>query len=106
MGRGGRHLDGDGPVPVSARTSRRATANETLIAPGQPDYLWARVADHLAARIEAGELVPGARLPRELDLADQYEVSHGTMRRAIAELRRRGLVRTLPNLGTFILATR
>jgi DNA-binding GntR family transcriptional regulator len=72
---------------------------------GEPDYLWARLADHIAARIGAGELAPGARLPRELDLADQYEVSHGTVRRAIAELRRRGLVRTLPNLGTFVRNT-
>lgn len=69
---------------------------------GEPAYMWARVADHLAARIAAGQLPPGARLPRELDLADEYEVSHGTVRRAIAELRRRELVRTLPNLGTFV----
>jgi GntR family transcriptional regulator len=69
---------------------------------GEPEYLWRRVADHIAARIEAGELAPGARLPRELDVADEYGVSHNTVRRAIAELRRRGLVRTLPNLGTFV----
>jgi GntR family transcriptional regulator len=71
---------------------------------GEPEYLWRRVADHLAARIEAGELAPGARLPRELDVADEYGVSHNTVRRAIAELRRLGLVRTLPNLGTYVLA--
>jgi len=69
---------------------------------GEPDYLWRKLADYLAARIEAGDLPPGARLPRELDLADEHGVSHGTVRRAIAELRSRGLVRTLPNLGTFV----
>ena len=71
---------------------------------GEPEYLWRRVADHLAARIEAGDLAPGARLPRELDVADEYGVSHNTVRRAMAELRRLGMVRTLPNLGTYVLA--
>jgi DNA-binding GntR family transcriptional regulator len=71
-------------------------------ASGEPDYLWRRVAEHLAARIEAGELPPGARLPRELDVADEYGVSHNTVRRAVAELRHRGLVRTLPNKGTYV----
>ena len=69
---------------------------------GEPDYLWVQVADHIAARIEAGELPPGARLPRELDTAEEYAVSHNTIRRAFAELRRRGLVRTLPNKGTYV----
>ena len=68
-------------------------------------YLWARVADHIAARIEAGELTPGARLPGERDLAGEYGVSLGTARRAIEDLRGRKLVVTLPAKGTFI-ATR
>jgi GntR family transcriptional regulator len=61
------------------------------------------MADHIAARIEAGELVPGARLPGERDLADEYQVALGTARRAVEELRRRGLVVTLPAKGTFVV---
>ena len=72
---------------------------------GEPAYVYARVADHIAARIAAGELVPGARLPGERDLAAEYEVALGTARRATSELRSRGLVVTLPAKGTFI-ATR
>jgi GntR family transcriptional regulator len=71
---------------------------------GEPAYLYARVADHIAARVEAGELAPGARLPGERDLAAEYQVALGTVRRAVVELRRRGLVVTLPAKGTFIAA--
>ena len=69
---------------------------------GEPAYLYSRVADHIAARIGAGDLAPGARLPGERDLAAEYEVSLGTARRAVEELRDRGLVVTLPAKGTFI----
>jgi GntR family transcriptional regulator len=69
-----------------------------------PAYIYALVADHIEARIEAGELVPGARLPGERDLAAEYQVALGTMRRAIEELRSRGLVVTLPAKGTFVVA--
>ena len=60
------------------------------------------VADHIAARIAAGELVSGARLPAERDLAAEYGVSLATGRRAVRLLRERGLVVTLPVKGTFI----
>lgn len=67
-----------------------------------PAYVYARLADHVAARIGAGELEPGARLPSERDLAAEYGVALGTARRAIQELRDRGLVVTLPAKGTFV----
>jgi DNA-binding GntR family transcriptional regulator len=71
---------------------------------GGPAYVYVRVADHIAARIRAGGLAPGARLPGERDLADEYQVALGTVRRAIEELRSRGLVVTLPAKGTFVVA--
>jgi GntR family transcriptional regulator len=73
---------------------------------GEPAYVYARVADHIAARIAASELAPGARLPGERDLAAEYNVALGTARRAVAELRDRGLVVTLPAKGTFIATRR
>lgn len=69
---------------------------------GGPAYVYARVADHVAARIGAGELRPGARLPSERDLAAEYGVALGTARRAVQELRDRGVVVTLPAKGTFV----
>jgi GntR family transcriptional regulator len=73
---------------------------------GEPGYIWQAVADHIAARIEAGDLPPGARLPGERDLAAEYGVALMTARRALRDLRERGLVRTLPSKGTFIAGRR
>jgi GntR family transcriptional regulator len=67
-----------------------------------PAYLYAVMADHLAARIAAGDLPAGSRLPAERDLAAEYGVALGTARRAVEELRTRGLVVTLPAKGTFV----
>jgi DNA-binding GntR family transcriptional regulator len=62
-----------------------------------------RVADHIAARIAAEDLLADARLPAERDLAAEYGVAIGTARRAVLELRERGLVVTLPGKGTYIV---
>ncbi|WP_236789081.1 GntR family transcriptional regulator [Amycolatopsis sp. GM8] len=70
--------------------------------PESPVYVYVQVADHIAGRIDSGELRPGARLPTERDLAVDYGVAVVTVRRAIAELRQRGLVHTVPVKGTFV----
>jgi DNA-binding GntR family transcriptional regulator len=69
-----------------------------------PQYVYVQVADQVEAEIRAGRLPIGARLPNERDLGAQYGVAAGTARRAVAELRERGLVVTLPNKGTFVVA--
>ncbi|MEV0369911.1 winged helix-turn-helix domain-containing protein [Streptomyces sp. NPDC050636] len=66
-------------------------------------YVYMRVADAVEAEIKSGQLPKGARLPNERDMGSQYGVAPGTARRAVAELRERGLVVTLPNKGTFVL---
>jgi len=68
-----------------------------------PEYAYAQVANHLEKRIRAGELPPLARLPGERELAAEYGVALGTVRRAMQEMRERGLVTTTPSKGTFIL---
>jgi GntR family transcriptional regulator len=52
----------------------------------------ARVADELRGRIARGELVPGAALPSEAQLCGLFGVSRGTVRAALAALRREGLI--------------
>jgi GntR family transcriptional regulator len=52
----------------------------------------ARVADELRGRIDRGELVPGAALPSEAQLCVQFQASRGTIRSALATLRREGLI--------------
>ncbi len=68
------------------------------------DLAYMRVADDIAARIASGELKPGARLRAERDLAEHYEVSYGTVRRAMEVLRERGLITTIHGRGTFVSA--
>lgn len=69
---------------------------------GGPVYVYMQVADHVAARIEAGHLPPGSRLPSEYRLAREYGVSYGSIRQAMGLLRDRGLVFTVRPKGTFV----
>jgi GntR family transcriptional regulator len=66
------------------------------------DLAYMRVAGDIAARIASGELKAGARLRSERDLAEHYEVSYGTVRRAMEVLRERGLITTIHGRGTFV----
>ena len=72
------------------------------IDPNAPELVYVQVADHITARIGAGELAPGARLAAERDLATEYGVSYDTIRRATALLRERGLIITIVGRGTFV----
>ena len=72
------------------------------IDPNAPKLVYVQVADHITARIQAGELAPGARLPAERDLATEYGVSYDTIRRATALLRKRDLIITIVGRGTYI----
>ncbi|MGP8000506.1 MAG: GntR family transcriptional regulator [Streptosporangiaceae bacterium] len=67
------------------------------------DPMYRQIAEVLRLRIEAGELVPGAQLPTEIDLRDRYAVSRGTVREAVKWLIARGLVETRPGQGTFVI---
>jgi GntR family transcriptional regulator len=69
---------------------------------GGPALVYVQVADHLATRIETGDLAPGSRLPPERELAAAYGVAYDTIRRATALLRERGLIVTVHGRGTFV----
>lgn len=77
-----------------------------MIDPRGPTLVYVQVADHLAAKIAAGELAPGARLPAERHLAEFYGVAYDTVRRATDLLRRRGLIITVHGRGTFVTEPR
>jgi DNA-binding GntR family transcriptional regulator len=70
--------------------------------PRGPQLVYVAIADHLTARIRAGELQPGARLPAERDLAVEYGVAYMTVRRSAQVLRDRGLIVTVFGKGTFV----
>lgn len=69
---------------------------------GEIGYVYERVADAIEKDIRSGRLPYGAQLPAERALGEQYGVASRTARRAVKELRDRGLVVTLPNKGTFV----
>jgi len=50
----------------------------------------------------SGNLAPGQKLPAERDLADEWGIGYQTVRRAMRELRERGLVVSRVGKGTFI----
>lgn len=73
---------------------------------GLPQYEYVKLADRIAADIASGTLPAGARLPGEREMVEMYSVSIGTVRRAVRELRDRGLVATLAAKGTYVIADR
>lgn len=67
-----------------------------------PEYEYMRVAREIERRIRSGEYPPGSMLRGERAMAEEMGVAIGTVRRAIAELRDRSLVVTLPHKGTYV----
>lgn len=70
------------------------------INPAAREPLYLQLADILRARITAGEIAPGARMPSEPSLVQQYELGRTTVRHAIAVLRAEGLVISVRGRGT------
>src|SRR4051794_40449351 len=64
--------------------------------------LWQRVYDTLAREIQHGALTPQGRIPSERDLGQRFSVSRVTVRRALAELAKRGLIASSNGLGWFV----
>lgn len=61
-----------------------------------------RIVDDLRTEILAGSRAPGQRLQSEHELAEKYDTSRPTVRRAIAVLRADGLVVTEQGRGAFV----
>jgi GntR family transcriptional regulator len=93
----------EGPARPALRTGARQPPQ---IVRGPGTTVHGQIEDWLAGEIAVGALVPGDRLPTEKDLAAWFGVSRMTLRHALAELARRGLVtRTVGRHGgTFVAA--
>ena len=72
-----------------------------MVGQDSPELSYLQVANDLGRRIQAGEIT--GRLTSERDLASEYEVSYGTIRRAMGILRDRGLVVSVHGRGTFVI---
>jgi GntR family phosphonate transport system transcriptional regulator len=66
--------------------------------------LWRQVADGIERGIADGQFAAGDRLPGEIEIAETYRVNRHTVRRALATLAERGLVRAERGSGTYVEA--
>jgi GntR family phosphonate transport system transcriptional regulator len=64
--------------------------------------LWRLVADGIERGIADGRFAAGEKLPGEMEIAETYRVNRHTVRRALATLAERGLVRAERGSGTYI----
>ncbi|MGW1513277.1 GntR family transcriptional regulator [Streptomyces sp. NPDC002394] len=68
---------------------------------GRPLYM--QLADVIAAKIATGEYAPDRAIPTPGRFADEYGIAVLTGRRAMRELRERGLIYTVPGKGSYVM---
>jgi GntR family transcriptional repressor for pyruvate dehydrogenase complex len=69
---------------------------------GPSGKLYRRLADAIAAEIEAGKYKVGERLPTERELAEQHGVSRPTLREALIALEMLGMIEARHGLGIYV----
>ncbi len=67
-----------------------------------PDPLYTQLKESLVSDISAGRYGPHQRLPSERELSTHYKVSRMTVRQALLELARDGMIYTRTGKGTFV----
>jgi GntR family transcriptional regulator len=67
-----------------------------------PVPFYFQLAELLEQEIASGRWEPGARLPSEPELCEQYGLSRTTIRQALARLEQRSLIERLKGQGTFV----
>jgi GntR family transcriptional regulator len=67
-----------------------------------PDPLYTQLKDSLTAEIATGRYRPHQRLPSERELSIRFKVSRMTVRQALLELARDGVIYTRTGKGTFV----
>lgn len=68
--------------------------------------MYAQLRDLLMERLASGGLAPGARMPSERELCEEFGVSKHTVIKALTELVAMGLVRREQGRGTFVAGSR
>lgn len=67
--------------------------------------LYIQLSELVIRDIEAGRLIDGERLPPEREMARAYGTSVGTLRKALADLESKGLLRRIHGSGNYIQKT-
>ncbi|MET3984233.1 winged helix-turn-helix domain-containing protein [Streptomyces sp. PvR034] len=65
--------------------------------------VYQQIAAYVIADIDSGALPVGRRIPSESAMVQRFGVARETARNAVAYLRDRGYVHTVPQRGTFVL---
>ncbi|MFD5338828.1 winged helix-turn-helix domain-containing protein [Streptomyces hawaiiensis] len=73
----------------------------TSLDPTRPK--WSQVAAILEQRIKDGTYPPQTALPGTVPLSNEFGVAPSTVAKAIADLKRRGLLTASPGWGTFVV---
>ena len=102
----GSHLANDErirePDPSAVERDEGTTPEPIPLQSGSGLPLYLRIRRHLVSRVLQGEWKPGECLPSELRLAEEYDASQGTVRRAIEDMHLSGLVYRQAGKGTFV----
>jgi GntR family phosphonate transport system transcriptional regulator len=73
-----------------------------MVERGSGVAVWRQIGEQLADDIRKKVYPPGDRLPTEPELAEQFMVNRHTIRRAMSELEKAGLIRIEQGRGTFV----
>jgi GntR family transcriptional regulator len=74
----------------------------SVIKAESPTPKYRQLADVIRQLIDCGEFTPGDRIPSESQLGDTYHLSRITIRQALSDLEREGLLERVPGKGTFV----
>jgi len=88
------------------RTSLTGELPDVAIDRASPLPFYFQLAELVEHEIVSGRWEPGARLPSEPELCEQYAVSRTTVRQALARLEQRGLIDRRKGQGTFVQSGR
>lgn len=64
--------------------------------------LYKQIIDYLKEKINSGEIQPNKKIPTEKELAEQFDVSRITSKRALEELCKEGLIYRVQGSGSFV----
>jgi GntR family transcriptional regulator len=68
-------------------------------------HRYLRIVDDLRGRVATGEIAGGGLLPSESELAATYGVSRVTVRRALTELKKNGLIDSRQGFGWYVVGS-
>src|ERR1700761_3088698 len=89
-------------VPKPAARSPAVSVVSAPVLSASPQPLYAQIKDLLRSRILSGAYAPLSRMPSEHDLCVMFDVSRITVRQALGDLQKEGILFKLHGKGTFV----